>query len=199
MTNSYADVDVLEKIMSYQGKDLDADYDVIPFSLYSALNQINVTDLAETVLSVFIRYFDALSDSESLQTEWYNQVRTREAWLDDFDGENNLLSRMTAKLKDAPKEVADRIGYFTSTKAYVIRNQIRVSLLDSLLSVEATDALEDYFTEMLTAIAIAPSISDDNLTGYYWVDVSVDDWLNFVSIFDYMVETTTTGALVNNV
>lgn len=199
MTNSYADVDVLEKIMSYQGKNLDADYDVIPFSLYSALNQINVTDLAETVLSVFIRYFDALSDSESLQTEWYNHVRTREAWLDDFDGENNLLSRMTAKLKDTPTEVADRIGYFTSTQAYVIRNQIRVSLLDSLLSVEATDALEDYFTEMLTAIAIAPSISDDNLTGYYWVDVSVDDWLNFVSIFDYMVETTTTGALVNNV
>jgi len=197
MTNSYADVDVLEKIMSYQGKALDADYDVIPFSLYSALSQINATDLAETVLSVFIRYFDALSDSESLQTEWYNHVRTREAWLDDFDGENNLLSRMTAKLKDAPEEVTDRIGYFTSTQTYVIRNQIRVSLLDSLLSPEATDALEDYFTEMLTAIAIAPSISDDNLTGYYWVDVSVDDWLNFVSIFDYMVETT--RVLVSNV
>jgi hypothetical protein len=197
MTNSYADVDVLEKIMSYQGKALDADYDVIPFSLYSALSQINATDLAETVLSVFIRYFDALSDSESLQTEWYSHVRTREAWLDDFDGDNNLLSRMTAKLKDAPEEVTDRIGYFTSTQTYVIRNQIRVSLLDSLLSPEATDALEDYFTEMLTAIAIAPSISDDNLTGYYWVDVSVDDWLNFVSIFDYMVETT--RVLVSNV
>lgn len=188
MSNDYEDTRILKKIIEYQGATWDESYNAIPFSLYASIYKLDLPDLLDTAMNVFLAYCGILEADSRLQEEWKDFAALIRSWSvgEDDHWASSLFGRLSVQTEALP---ADSPYYFASygmshINAVDIRTQ--VSFDNTTLTADDIAQLNEYFLHVVIALKAAPYTSNTPYVTESGEGVTTYEWLKIMEIFDHM-------------